>query len=184
VKNRAVFEAEYGANLKVAGEFASGSLSNGGEAITLSYGEDILLLVLEYGDNVPWPLRADGGGPSLVLVDPEAGVHTGPLNWRSSVADGGSPGSSDALPYQGQGLLNYVVEEGPIFDPETFTLSATLYAGADDALVRPEWSEDLETWRSDGFQVVGREPEVWRMTGNRRSSSCVSKQNLGDGHLC
>jgi len=169
VKNLGVFEAEYGVGLNVAGEFASGALSNGGERVALAFGGDIVLQILEYSDGSSWPAKADGGGRSLVLINPEGGPsHVDPLNWRSSVADGGNPGASDAVPYSGQELLSYSIVEGPIFDAEMFTLSASLNAGADDALVLPEWSEDMETWHSGGFQVVGREPEVWRMTETKK----------------
>lgn len=47
----------------------TGSLSNGGEEITLSLGGDVLDTVT-YTDDPPWPLSPDGNGPSLELIDP------------------------------------------------------------------------------------------------------------------
>jgi len=102
VRNQTVFEAHYGANLPVAGEYrlsASNNLSNSGERVTLSLGADSIIRDFSYRDNRPWPRSADGTGYSLVLRAPESLPDHGlAVNWRSSALPDGNPGSSDALP--------------------------------------------------------------------------------------
>lgn len=51
-----------------------GSLSNGGEVIVLLDNNSPRQVhdVVAYDDEIPWPLEADGGGPSLVLLSPLA----------------------------------------------------------------------------------------------------------------
>ncbi len=165
VRNLVAFEAAYGSALPVTGEYFSGGLSNGGELVVLSFGGDLPLREVNYDDSSPWPVAADGEGRSLVLIGPE-GVpdHADPLNWRSSVSNGGNPGQSDALPYPGGDLLAYALAGGPVFDFEQLTLTVPLNPGADEVIVTPEWSSDLKTWHSTGFILSGREPEVWAVT--------------------
>ena len=67
-KNEAVFASTYGRSIPVAGEF-SGSLDNGGETITL-LSSNVIIDQVTYDDAQPWPTAADGGGPSLQLIDP------------------------------------------------------------------------------------------------------------------
>lgn len=90
VKNRAAFEQRYGAGLPVAGEF-SGQLSNSGEQVVLENAQGHPLLSFLYNTWAPWPLAADGEGPSLEPVDPAADLNS-PANWRASAQLGGSPG--------------------------------------------------------------------------------------------
>lgn len=95
VRNLAAFTCLYGGGIRVAGEF-SGSLSNASERLTLTgpVGEPILDFIY---DPVWYPVT-DGGGFSLVAVDP---TNSAPAawglaqNWRPSSQMGGSPGSAD-----------------------------------------------------------------------------------------
>ncbi len=53
-----------------------------------------------YNDQHPWPTIADGGGPSLVLINPFAVPdHTLGVNWRAGTAPGGAPGTSDSISF-------------------------------------------------------------------------------------
>jgi hypothetical protein len=95
LKNRNAFRFRYGAKASegVAGEY-SGNLANGGERLQLLGADQEVLVDLAYNDRVPWPLTADGGGPSLLLVNPEA--HPDPAlgsNWVASAVPGGLPGA-------------------------------------------------------------------------------------------
>jgi hypothetical protein len=76
--------------LPISGEYA-GRLSNSGEHIRLVDAGGETILELTYGTEAPWPLPADGGGPSLEIVD-MAGDPGLPENWKASGLDGGSPG--------------------------------------------------------------------------------------------
>jgi hypothetical protein len=97
VSNAAAF-AERHPGVPFAGVFQeAGNLSNGGERLELlaADGSDIFDFV--YDDVAPWPASADGGGYSLVLINPTAAPDPGiASNWRTSVAPGGTPGGNDA----------------------------------------------------------------------------------------
>ena len=97
VKNRAAFESRYGTGLPVTGEWKSGnSLSNSGERIAIAFGADSNIHDFTYDDSAPWPAEADGGGPSMVLVDPfSAPDHSLPSNWKASHGTLGNPGFRD-----------------------------------------------------------------------------------------
>ena len=93
-------------------EWASGkSLSNDGETIRLenSLGEE--LDQLTYNDKAPWPLAADGRGPSLELINPLLANEAG-SNWKSSRYRGGTPGraNSKGQYVPGRGYLNLLLD--------------------------------------------------------------------------
>ncbi len=97
VKNLAAFESRYGSGLPVAGEWGSQNLSNGGERLTLELGAGVIIRDFEYDDSPPWPTAADGGGSTLVLVDPPSRPdHSLPESWRASDVPRGSPGTHDS----------------------------------------------------------------------------------------
>jgi len=92
VKDIAAFQAKYGSKLPVVGEYA-GSLSNGGEQITLVDAAGTVIEGFAYQD--AWYKTTDGEGYSLTVKDPKT-THTGSLNekaaWTASAQKGGSPG--------------------------------------------------------------------------------------------
>ncbi len=91
-------------NSLIAGEF-SGSLSNGGEQITLLASDNSMVRDFTYDDKSPWPESPDGDGFSLTLIDPSGDPdHTDPFSWRASVTIGGSPTGSDATSFSGNAL--------------------------------------------------------------------------------
>jgi hypothetical protein len=93
VKDIAAFEARYGGNLPVVGQY-TGSLSNGGEKIELLDAIGGVVQSFEYKDG--WFDLTDGQGYSLTVRDPQAELD---LNdkaaWRPSTQAGGSPGMDD-----------------------------------------------------------------------------------------
>ncbi len=73
-----------------------GNLSNNGEIVTLidPLGETITSAT--YDDAPPWPVEADGLGPSLVPIDPNGnGDPNKASSWRVSWFQDGSPGEDD-----------------------------------------------------------------------------------------
>jgi hypothetical protein len=90
VSNREAFEARYGQDVLVGGEY-EGNLGNGGETIALAYDLGTVFLEFSFGDSGNWPGRADGKGFSLELLDVNASCDDAG-NWRSSLDFGGSPG--------------------------------------------------------------------------------------------
>ena len=86
------FEARYGTELRVAGQFKSGKLDNGGEIIKLEDPHDSTIAQFRYNDRNQWPRGPDGAGASLVVID-TAGDYDDPANWRCSTKSGGTPGA-------------------------------------------------------------------------------------------
>jgi hypothetical protein len=50
-----------------------------------------LIVAVEYGDDPPWPVEADGSGASLEFADP-SGDPSDPAAWHAGDSNGGSPG--------------------------------------------------------------------------------------------
>lgn len=88
----AVFESVYGTSVNLAPQgFGDSSLSNGGETVSLLTAEGTVFWSVTYDDNSPWPTEADGDGPSLEIINPQASP-SNPANWRASAVMGGTPG--------------------------------------------------------------------------------------------
>jgi hypothetical protein len=105
VRHAAAFAAAYGSGLPIAGEYRlndENNLANGGERLKLSYGTGLTIRDFTYADLPPWPVAADGGGFSLVLIEPfTAPDHSVAANWRASAQPGGNPGTTDAALFAG-----------------------------------------------------------------------------------
>ena len=77
----------------VIGPYA-GSLPNDGGQVRLSNRAGALLLEVNYQDQMPWPVAADGAGHSLQLARPDYGEGSVEA-WSASAEVGGSPGRAD-----------------------------------------------------------------------------------------
>ncbi len=158
-------------NIPFAGQFyditdpAANQFSNGGEMITLLAANGQVIQSFTYDDFVPWPLEADGAGPSLVLISPSSNPDpNNPLNWRASTTTSGNPGTSDSLPaFTGEthadsngnyraDLLDYALGNGaspsavPTVDGGfVFTFERDRLA---QAMVEIERSTDLISWET------------------------------------
>ena len=91
VANNGAFASRYGSELKPAGEFDSGSLSDSGGTIIVRDATERQIHRFSYSSQDPWPTRANGGGSSLEIIDPLGGG-SAPTSWRNSSEFGGSPG--------------------------------------------------------------------------------------------
>jgi hypothetical protein len=90
----AVFTQVYGGGINLAPTgYVTGNLSNSGETISLLDAAGALIVSVTYSDMSPWPVAADGTGPSLEVIDAE-GELDDPANWRASQQNGGSPGNN------------------------------------------------------------------------------------------
>jgi len=69
----------------------TGSLNNAGERIVLLNNNDRLMDEMEYADDDPWPVGADGSGASLAKLNPLS-PSGDPRLWRASGRIGGTPG--------------------------------------------------------------------------------------------
>jgi len=77
----------------VIGPFA-GSLRNDGGQVRLYNRAGALLLEVDYEDQMPWSVAADGAGHSLQLARPDYGERSVEA-WSASTFRGGSPGQAD-----------------------------------------------------------------------------------------
>ena len=87
------------AGVTVFDEFP-GNLDNGGETITLlkpgtDNNPDIIIDQVKYDDQTPWPLSADGTGPSLQLISPDLDNRRA-AHWFAAVGSG-NPGSTNNI---------------------------------------------------------------------------------------
>jgi hypothetical protein len=140
VQDEAAFRSRYDAtDVLVAGSFAGGSLNNGGERIVVEAADGTTIHDFQYGDQAPWPVEADGQGPSLEVIDLGADYND-PGNWRASRIAGGTPGRRSDLP----GDAN----RNGVFDSSD--LVAVLQAGEfeDQAVGNSTWEEG--DWNGDG----------------------------------
>ena len=96
VSNLTAFQARYGTDILVAGEY-SGQLSNSGEQLLLVDASGGTIHDFVFDDSGEWPASADGDGPSLEIVSIFGDYNSG-ANWRASSIDGGTPGSQPSVP--------------------------------------------------------------------------------------
>lgn len=139
VSDATAFLTRYGGGARILGVY-SGSLSNGGESITISDAIGTNIDTIEYDDSLPWPPEADGAGYSLTR-----NVISG--DWRPSALPGGSPGSSDRVSFDGfASLLDYVITAPPTIVERGAALQWLERTAADDASLTLEHSSDLTEW--------------------------------------
>ena len=129
VRNKDIFEARYGTDINIAGEY-SGSLNNAGERIELKDAIGRTILDFSYKDN--WRSITDGEGFSLTIIDaanPDPNSWDQKDSWRSSAYTGGSPGYDDSgfLPDPGAVVINEVLAHSPTVAPDWIELYNTSY---------------------------------------------------------
>lgn len=77
-------------------QWTSGNLNNTGEAIELKAPDNTLMDVVNYSASAPWPIAANGGGPSLELIDPDMD-NSVPGSWMASLIINGTPGIENSI---------------------------------------------------------------------------------------
>ena len=92
--NAAAFQNTYGQ--AASREWASGGLSNGGEAIVLVDGAGVVMDSVTYNDAGSWPNAADGSGNSLALCDATTD-NADPVNWTTDSTNTGITVGGTAL---------------------------------------------------------------------------------------
>jgi len=78
-------------------QWTSGNLNNKGETICLRNPDGAIIDSVEYSPKTPWPVDANGKGPSLELKLPSLD-NSLPENWQSSFVFGGTPGRENSKP--------------------------------------------------------------------------------------
>ena len=93
-----LFLSEHGSNIYITGNFNKGEggfkLSNEGESLILKNNRGELEDLVQYDNQAPWPVEADGKGPSLQLLaaDLDNNLYS---NWYTSYGIRFSPGSQN-----------------------------------------------------------------------------------------
>lgn len=135
-----------------------GGLGNGGDSFSLEDAGGEVLWTVSYSDDAPWPSGTDGEGWSLVY---SGGPARDPGSWRPSVEIGGNPGISDEIPFEGGlDLVDYVMisQQVVLNEATEVVFEVIARAGADDALMTPEISGNLENWTGEGVILKSQEP--------------------------
>ncbi len=148
------FEIAYGLGLPTAGAFENNTrLANNGERLTLLARDGSTILDFRFREQHPWPEAPDGTGRSLVPVIPGNVMSTDPLDWRSSLSPGGTPGWSDTIPFPGGGeetLLTYALAGSGtpriIVENDIPLLLFRASTAADHATIWVDFSPDLQNW--------------------------------------
>ncbi len=94
VADLAAFEARYGTDLNVAGEF-SGTLNDAGEQLSLLDTLSNPIHQFSYGIDSGWPTIVTDGG-TIEVVD-VGGDYADPANWTASSDSEGTPGTADPI---------------------------------------------------------------------------------------
>ncbi len=133
-KDAVQFQARYGfAPAAVYG----GNLSNSGETITLRDNTAATIDTVTYGQEDPWPARADGTGPSLELIDATLD-NDDYLNWATATNQlGRTPGAANSVRRTGLGPRITGVTATPAIPAvnEPVTVTATI-TGQTSAVLR------------------------------------------------
>jgi len=133
VQDREAFEARYGTNINIAGQYV-GSLNNAGERIALEDAMGQTILDFDYEDG--WRCLTDGEGFSLTIIDatnPDLNSWNEKNSWRASTYISGSPGQDDSgiLPNPGEVVINELLANSPGGDPDWIELYNATEAAID-----------------------------------------------------
>ena len=77
------------------GDFDFG-LRNSGELVRLFDSDGLLVDSVTYQDDSPWPVEADGDGPTLELLHYSLD-NADPMHWQASIPVGGTPGRANSV---------------------------------------------------------------------------------------
>jgi len=100
-------------------QWERGSLANEGELLVLVDARGNAVDMVRFGVSDPWPEAPDGGGPSLMIIDP-ALPNAAAWNWRAGGGQGGTPGRANwlvaahigVLPATGDIEISWIAESG------------------------------------------------------------------------
>ncbi len=147
VENHAAFLNAYGPGLPVAGVY-SGALDNGGETLRLiqlgaTPAQDLVIDEVTYDDGLPWPVVADGFGPSLQLID-AARDNNRVANWAAAQGGGGGSqtnaifGITGVWKYQQSGTDLGIAWRQPAYNDAAWPSGAALLYVEEDTLPAPK----------------------------------------------
>ena len=107
VSRLAAFRQRYGSGPRVIGTFAL-NLDDGGERLALTSASGATLTDFAFDTAAPWPVGP--AGSSLVLRAPNPDPANS-LNWRTSLAVGGSPSAAEGTTYTAWKAVNAITDD-------------------------------------------------------------------------
>lgn len=183
------------------GAIYAGNLNNAGEILTFTCGGTTVFSV-PFLDT--WQMLADGGGHSLTLANRAFGADlSSASNWRPSVAAGGTPGTAEpGSTFSGSpgadadsdgisAFAEYALGGSDnVFDPTagitaerqpegSVVFSYVRAAAADDAVVSPQISQDLNSWQGGSAWLVPHSQE--RLPDGRILTRFTAGPEIGSG---
>jgi lamin tail-like protein/CotH protein/Big-like domain-containing protein len=161
-KNSGAINASYGAGVTVFDVF-DGQLDNGGETISLikpsgnpnSDADDIVIDKVKYDDFAPWPRTADGGGPSLQLLDAEednarVSNWSDGSGWRYITFTGTNQGSA-TISQRGTNFFMFLNSVGEVFIDDMKLVVGDVPEVGENLLVNGDFETPLgTTWTAVG----------------------------------
>ena len=141
VSDEAAFLHRYGTSLKskIIATFQQGTnLSDSGEKLVLADRDGGSISEVTYDDSAPWPVEADGSGPSLIS-DGE--------DWTASSEPGGSPGTFESDSSSSSALAE-IQSVSLIANEDGSPAALRVHFVADSPTSEPvvEFSGDFEDW--------------------------------------
>ncbi len=126
-------------NTRIFGPY-TGSLSNGGERISLDDKNGVTCATVNYSDGREWPAAADGAGHSLVVIDKDR-LNDDYRNWTYSTGRGGTPGAPEVLE-----------AEEPYPNPEVDLTTGIPFVSYGDKWAFHDQNDNLgTTWKDVGY---------------------------------
>lgn len=89
----------------------AGALAQGGETVTLSTADPLIVDEVTYASALPWPTAANGLCSSAELIDPSLD-NSLPENWQASYVNNGTPGAQNSTPPP---AVSYTINECQTF---------------------------------------------------------------------
>ncbi|MCH9006785.1 choice-of-anchor D domain-containing protein, partial [candidate division KSB1 bacterium] len=138
-------------------EWQSGNLVNTGETVQLLDATGALVDSVSYDNSAPWPADANGGGPSLELVDPLSDNSLAG-NWQASFVSGGTPGAPNSTPGEMQPDIAVSPTELDFGDVEVGRTAELVVTIANVGLI------DLQV---DSTVITGANADQWQITAGQ-----------------
>lgn len=159
VKNRSAFGSAYGYSIPALCEF-KGQLDDGGETLTLimpgpSPEQDVVVSRVNYDDDPPWPVAADGHGAALQLIDPAQDASR-VSNWSDGagwrfVSYTGTIQGSTTVSAQGTNLFVFLNAAGDVFIDDIKLVTGNVADAGTNLLINGDFESALSgPWAAGG----------------------------------
>lgn len=188
-KDRVAFGRAYGFSIPLVGEF-NGNFRFGGETLDLVRPvgtNEVVVNSLTFEDALPWPLAANGSGPSLQLIDAMQDNNR-VMNWAAATATPGAANFgttslpafpllwiNEVQPTNSTGLVDNFGERDPwveLFNAGPVAITLTGFYLSDNFTNLTRWAFPAGTTIAPGeFQLTWLDAQAAQTTGTNRHAS-------------